>query len=71
MIATSKRAQQVVLVVLGLLMFATHVYPLVTYFLSDVRPTAGTVAPMFWTIVATLGLLACRATIAQEDGSRG
>jgi uncharacterized membrane protein len=55
-IATSKRAQQIVLVVLGLLLFVTHIYPLVTYFLAGVRPTAGTVAPMFWTIVATLGV---------------
>lgn len=56
MVATSKRAQQVVLVVLGLLIFVTHIYPLVTYFLAGPRPTGGTTAPMFWTVLAVLGV---------------
>jgi hypothetical protein len=50
------RAQQVVLVVLGLLTIVTNIYPLVTYFLAGLRPTGGTAAPMFWTILATLGV---------------
>ena len=58
MAVTSKRerALQVVLVVLGLLTVVTNVYPLVTSFLAGLRPTAGTAAPMFWTILATLGV---------------
>jgi hypothetical protein len=55
---TSKRerALQVLLVVLGLLMVVTNVYPLVTSFLAGLRPTSGTIAPMFWTILAALGV---------------
>jgi len=45
-----------VLVVLGLLIAGTHIYPLVTSFLAGLRPTGGTTAPMFWTIYATLGV---------------
>ena len=58
MAATSKRerALQAVLVVLGLLMVVTNVYPLMTSFLAGLRPTAGTTAPMFWTILAVLGV---------------
>jgi hypothetical protein len=58
MAVTSKRerALQVVLVVLGLLTVVTNINPLVTYFLAGLRPTAGTTAPMFWTILATLGV---------------
>jgi tryptophan-rich sensory protein len=58
MAVTSKRerAQQVVLVVLGLLIVGANIYPLVTSFLAGLRPTAGTTAPMFWTIYATLGV---------------
>jgi hypothetical protein len=43
-------------VVLGLLTVVTNIYPLVTYFLAGVRPTGGTAAPMFWTILAVLGV---------------
>jgi len=58
MAATSKRERvlQAVLVVLGLLMVVTNVYPLVTSFLAGLRPTGGTTAPMFWTILAVLGV---------------
>jgi hypothetical protein len=58
MAATFKRERvlQVVLVVLGLGMVVANVYPLVTSFLAGLRPTGGTTAPMFWTILATLGV---------------
>src|SRR5256886_5641942 len=46
---------QVVLVVLGLLTAGANIYPLVTS-LAGLRPTSGTTAPMFWTILATLGV---------------
>src|SRR6266540_3589883 len=50
------RAQQVVLVVLGLLAVITNVWALVDYFLAGPRPTGGTAAPMFWTILAVLAI---------------
>ena len=58
MAVTSKRerALQVVLVVLGVLTVVANIYPLVTSFLAGLRPTAGTAAPMFWTMYATLGV---------------
>src|SRR5947207_16025016 len=58
MAATSnrERAVKVVLVVLGLSTIVANIYPLVTSFLAGLRPTAGTTAPMFWTILATLGV---------------
>ena len=58
MAVTSKRerALQVVLVVLGLLAVVTNIAALVTYFLAGLRPTGGTTAPMFYTILATLGV---------------
>src|SRR3989442_6598183 len=58
MAVTSKRerALQVVLVVLGLLTVLTNIYALVTYFLAGLRPTGGTATPMFWTILAVLGV---------------
>ena len=58
MAVTSKRerALQVVLVVLGVLTTVANIYPLVTSFLAGLRPTAGTTAPMFWTMYATLGV---------------
>src|SRR5256714_9920053 len=61
MLETSKhsrreRALQVVLVVLGLLTAGANIYPLVTSFLAGLRPTGGTTAPMFYTILATLGV---------------
>src|SRR5438046_10361067 len=58
MAVTSKRerALQVVLVVLGLLTIVANVYPLVTSFMAGLRPTGGTTAPMFYTILATLGV---------------
>ncbi len=58
MAVTSKRerALQVVLVVLGVLTAVANIYPLVTSFLAGLRPTGGTTAPMFYTILATLGL---------------
>ena len=58
MAVTSKRerALQVVLVVWGLLTVVANIYPLVTSFLAGLRPTAGTTAPMFWTMYATLGV---------------
>src|SRR3989442_8406286 len=58
-----ERALQVVLVVLGLLTVVTNIYALVTYFLAGPRPTGGTAAPMFLTLLAVLGvflLLAAR-----------
>jgi uncharacterized protein DUF6632 len=57
MAVTSKRerALQFVLVVLGLATFGANIYPLVTSFLAGLRPT-GTTAPMFYTILATLGV---------------
>ena len=57
MAVTSKRerALQVVLVVLGLLTAGANIYPLVTSLLA-LRPTGGTTAPMFYTILATLGV---------------
>ena len=51
-----ERALKVVLVVLGLLTVVTNIYPLVTSFLAGLRPTGGTTAPMFYTILATLGV---------------
>ena len=58
MAATSKRerALQVVLVVLGLAIAGANIYPLVTSLLAGLRPTGGTTAPMFYTILATLGV---------------
>jgi len=58
MAVTSKRerALQVVLVVWGVLTVVANIYPLVTSFLAGLRPTAGTTAPMFWTMYATLGV---------------
>src|SRR5437667_4326885 len=58
MAVTSKRerALQVVLVVLGLLTIVANIYPLVTSFLAALRPTSGTTAPMFYTILAALGV---------------
>jgi hypothetical protein len=58
MAVTSKRerALQVVLVVLGLGTAGANIYPLVTSFLAGLRPTQGTTAPMFYTILATLGV---------------
>jgi hypothetical protein len=50
------RAQQIVLVALGLVTVGANLYPLVASFLAGLRPTAGTTAPMFWTIYATLGV---------------
>src|SRR5436190_6312840 len=57
MAVTSKRerALQVVLVVSGVLTAGANIYPLVTS-LAGLRPTSGTTAPMFYTILATLGL---------------
>ncbi len=51
-----ERALQVVLVVLGLGMVVANISPLVTYFLAEPRPIGGTTAPMFWTILAALGV---------------
>jgi hypothetical protein len=59
--------QQVVLVVLGPVMFVTHIYPLVMYFLDGPLPTSGTVAPMFWTIVAVLGVFLVLAARNPND----
>lgn len=58
MAVTSKRerALQVVLVVLGLGTAGANIYPLVTSFVAGLRPTQGTTAPMFYTILATLGV---------------
>ncbi len=58
MAVTSKRerALQVVLVVLGLLTAGANIYPLVTSFVAGLRPTGGTTAPMFYTILAALGV---------------
>src|SRR3989449_8472442 len=57
MAVTSKRerALQVVLVVLGLLTAGANIYALVTSVLA-LRPTSGTTAPMFYTVLATLGV---------------
>ena len=51
-----ERALQVVLVVFGLGTVVANISPLLTYFLAGPSPTGGTTAPMFWTILATLGL---------------
>jgi len=51
-----ERALQVVLVVVGLLTAGANIYPLVTSFVAGLRPTGGTTAPMFYTILATLGV---------------
>src|ERR1700704_1538541 len=51
-----ERALQVVLLVLGVGTAAANIYPLVTSFLAGLRPTGGTTAPMFYTILATLGV---------------
>ena len=57
MTVTSKRerALQVALVVLGLGTAGANIYPLVTS-LARLGPTSGTTAPMFYTILATLGV---------------
>ncbi len=52
MMSQRERALQVVLVVFGLGTVVANVDPLVTYFLAGPRPTGGTTAPMFWTILA-------------------
>ncbi len=49
------RATKVVLVVLGLLTAGATISALVTSFLA-LRPTGGTSAPMFYTILAALGV---------------
>ncbi|HEX9292862.1 MAG TPA: DUF6632 domain-containing protein [Gemmatimonadales bacterium] len=49
------RATKVVLVVLGLLTAGANISALVTSFLA-LRPTGGTSAPMFYTILAALGV---------------
>src|SRR6266699_4910046 len=54
--AKRERALQVVLVVLGLFTAGANIYPLVTSFVAGLRPTGGTTAPMFYTILATLGV---------------
>ena len=54
--AKRERALQVVLVVVGLLIAVANFYPLITSLVAGLRPTAGTTAPMFWTIYATLGV---------------
>jgi glucan phosphoethanolaminetransferase (alkaline phosphatase superfamily) len=51
-----ERTLQVVLVVVGLGTFGANIYPLVTSFVAGLRPTGGTTAPMFYTILATLGV---------------
>jgi hypothetical protein len=51
-----ERALQVVLVLFGLGTVVTNVSALVSYFLAGPSPTGGTTAPMFWTILATLGV---------------
>ncbi len=51
-----ERALQVVLVVFGLGTVVTNADALVTYFLAGPHPTGGTTAPMFWTILAVLGV---------------
>ncbi len=53
--STRERAQQIVLVVLGLLIVVSNISPLVTSLLA-LRPTGGTTAPMFYTILAVLGV---------------
>ncbi len=53
--STRERAQQIVLLVLGLLIVVSNISPLVTSLLS-LRPTGGTTAPMFYTILAVLGV---------------
>jgi len=57
MAVTSKRerALQVVLVVLGLATAGANIIPLVNSLLA-LRPTGGTTAPMFYTVLATLGV---------------
>src|SRR5437016_10347847 len=50
-----ERATKIVLVVLGLLTAVTNINALVTSFLA-LRPTGGTTAPMFYTILAALGV---------------
>ena len=57
MAVTSKRerALQVALVVLGLLTAGANISALVTSLLA-LRPTSGTTAPMFYTILAALGV---------------
>ena len=71
MAVTSKRerALQVVLVVLGLLTAVANINALVTSLLA-LRPTGGTTAPMFYTILAALGvflLLAARNPSAHRS----
>jgi len=46
-------------VVLGLGTIVTNVYALVTFFLAGLRPNEGTAAPMFWAILAMLGVFLC------------
>jgi uncharacterized protein DUF6632 len=57
MAVTSKRerALQVVLVLLGLATAGANIIPLVNSLLA-LRPTGGTTAPMFYTVLATLGV---------------
>ena len=50
-----ERATKVVLVVLGLLTAGANISALVNSFLA-LRPTGGTTAPMFFTVLAALGV---------------
>src|SRR5882762_2688957 len=56
-----ERVLQVLLVVLGLLMVVTNVYPLVTSFLAGLRPTGGPPAPIFCTTLTVLVVFLRRA----------
>ncbi|HXG97687.1 MAG TPA: DUF6632 domain-containing protein [Gemmatimonadales bacterium] len=50
------RATKVVLVVLGLGTVVANVWALADYFVAGPHPTGGTAAPMFWAILAVLGV---------------
>jgi hypothetical protein len=54
--STRERALRIVLVVVGLGIAGANAYPLLSRFMTEPNPTAGTTAPMFWTIYATLGV---------------
>ncbi len=68
--STRERALQIVLVVVGLGIAGANIYPLLVRFLAEPNPSAGTTAPMFWTIYATLGVflvLAAKNPVAHRS----
>ena len=65
--STRERAQQIVLLVLGLLIVVSNISPLVTSLLT-LRPTGGTTAPML--VLPSLPQRANKAVILSAAGAK-